>query len=240
MRVLPAIDVSRGRVVRLLRGRRGTETVYGEDPVEVALQWQAKGAHELHVVDLDAAFGDGGNRPTLERLLGAVRIPVQVGGGVRKIDDFLWCVDCGASRVIFGTAAVERPPEVRRALELAAEKVVLGVDVRNGRVATRGWEVDSPRIPVDFAREWMREGVATFVYTDVRRDGSLEGPNVDAVARFASETGARVIASGGVGTLDDLRRLRAVESQGVDGVILGRALYEGAFTLEEALDTFSI
>ena len=236
MTIIPAIDIEDGKCVRLVRGERGTETVFGEDPVEVALAWQDQGARLLHVVDLDAAFQpDHGNRPAIARIVKAVGIPVQVGGGVRSLADFDRLLETGAARVVFGTAAVENPSVVREALGIAPQAVVVGVDVRDGKVAVRGWQEDSAQEPVELGKRWVEEGVDTFIYTDISRDGVLTGPNVAAVRRFARETKARVVASGGVGSLDDLRRLREAETDGVEAAIVGRALYERIFTLAEAM-----
>jgi phosphoribosylformimino-5-aminoimidazole carboxamide ribotide isomerase len=240
MKVIPAIDIRGGCCVRLLRGERGTETIYGGDPVEMALAWEEQGAELLHVVDLDAAFeGTGGNWPSVERILASVRIPVQVGGGIRSAGDFARLVETGADRVVFGTAAVESPFSVKEALEVAPSKVAIGVDVREGAVAVRGWQDQSGEGPVAFGKRWVEEGVSTFIYTDILRDGSLEGPNVAAVRNFAQEVAARVIASGGIGSLDDLRLLREVERDGVDAVIVGKALYERHFTLADAMKAAS-
>ena len=237
MTIIPAIDIVGGKCVRLVRGERGTETVFGEDPVQVALAWQAQGARLIHVVDLDAAFEpEEGNRPAIVRIVEAVRIPVQVGGGVRSFGDFERLRETGVARVVFGTAAAENPSVVRQALESAAGSVVVGVDVRGDKVAVRGWKRDSEHGPIEFGKRWVDEGVQTFVYTDISRDGAMTGPNVDAVRRFAKETGARVVASGGIASLDDLRHLREAESDGVEAAIVGRALYEKIFTLAEALE----
>ena len=236
MTIIPAIDIEDGKCVRLVRGERGTETVFGEDPVEVALAWQDQGARLLHVVDLDAAFQPGhGNRPAIARIVKAVGIPVQVGGGVRSLADFDRLLETGAARVVFGTAAVENPSVVREALGIAPQAVVVGVDVRDGKVAVRGWQEDSAQEPVELGKRWVEEGVDTFIYTDISRDGVLTGPNVAAVRRFARETKARVVASGGIGSLEDLRRLREAETDGVEAAIVGRALYERIFTLAEAM-----
>jgi phosphoribosylformimino-5-aminoimidazole carboxamide ribotide isomerase len=237
MKVLPAIDIRDGGCVRLLQGKRGTETVYGEDPLEIALEWERQGAEWLHVVDLDAAFQSrSANRSVIEQIVARVHMQVQIGGGVRSFEDFQHWIDRGAARVVFGTAAVEDPAVLHRALRTGADKVAVGVDVKGGVVAVRGWEETSTQDPVCFGRRWTEDGVETFIYTDVRRDGSLEGPNVEAIRHFARETRASVIASGGVGSVEDLRRLRELEADGVDGVIVGRALYVGAFTLRRAKD----
>ena len=237
MTIIPAIDIEGGKCVRLIRGERGTETVFSEDPVEVALAWQEQGARLIHVVDLDAAFeATEGNRPAVSRIVEAVRVPVQVGGGVRSYADFERLRGAGVARVVFGTAAAKSPSVVRQALASDAPSVVVGIDVRDGRVAVRGWREDSEHGPIELGKRWFGEGVTTFVYTDISRDGVMTGPNVEAVRRFARETGARVVASGGIGSLEDLRRLRVAEADGVEAAIVGRALYERIFTLTEAME----
>ena len=235
MKILPAIDIRDGRPVRLLGGLKETETAYGQDAVEMALRWEAEGAEALHVVDLGAAFEEKDNRPVVESILSAVRIPVQVGGGLRSVSEFDRFLELGVARVIFGTAAVENPALVREAIRMASERVMVGVDVRWGNLAVHGWESEASEDPMAFAKSWMDQGVTTFVYTDVLRDGSLVGPNTEAIRSFARGTGARVIAAGGVGSLEDLRRLGELEPDGVEAAIVGRALYEQKFTLPEAM-----
>ena len=236
MRVIPAIDIRGARPVRLLRGEKGTETVYGEDPVAVALEWQRQGAEWLHIVDLDGAFGEeNANRHVVVEILKKLEIPVQVGGGVRTFEDFRSLVSRGAERVVIGTAAIEDPAMVMEALRMAPERVVIGVDVRRGRVAVRGWEVESGELPREFGRQWKDKGVSTFLFTDIQRDGALEGPNIDALRDFCSGIGTGVIASGGVAQLEDLQRLSELGNAGVEAAIVGKALYERKFTLAEAM-----
>jgi phosphoribosylformimino-5-aminoimidazole carboxamide ribotide isomerase len=240
MRVVPAIDLRRGSTVRLVRGERGSETRYGSDPEAVAAHWESEGASMLHVVDLDAAFGEPTQRALVVRIVRRVAIPVQVGGGIRTLDDFLRLRDAGAARVVFGTAAAENPEIVARAIEEDRDKVVVGVDVKNGNVAVRGWTEGTPADPIELGRRWAAAGVRSFVYTEVARDGVMSGIDLESTARFARATGAngarggRVIASGGIGSLDHLRELKAIASIGIEGVIVGRALYEKAFTFAEA------
>jgi phosphoribosylformimino-5-aminoimidazole carboxamide ribotide isomerase len=238
MRVIPAIDLRQGSCVRLVRGERGSETRYGSDPEAVASHWESEGASMLHVVDLDAAFGEPPQRALVGRIVRRVSIPVQVGGGIRTLEDFLGLRDAGAARLVFGTVAAENPEIVTRALEEDGDRVVIGVDVRNGKVAVRGWTEGSGADPLALGRKWARDGVAGFVYTEVVRDGVMTGLDLEATARFARAAGGRVIASGGVGSLDHLRALKTIASAGIEGVIVGRALYERAFTLAEALETF--
>lgn len=236
MRIIPAIDIRGGRAVRLLRGARGTETVYGDNPVATALEWQRQGAEWLHLVDLDGAFSEkSDNRLVVEEVLKRLDIPVQVGGGVRTIDDFRCLVEGGAERVVIGTAAIEEPAVVIDSLSLAPERVVIGVDVRDGQVAVRGWEVESGETPCEFGLRWRDRGVLSFLFTDIQRDGSLEGPNIHALRDFCRCIGAGVIASGGVSRLEDLNHLSELENEGVEAAIVGKALYEGAFTLAEAM-----
>jgi phosphoribosylformimino-5-aminoimidazole carboxamide ribotide isomerase len=238
MRVIPAIDLRQGSCVRLVRGERGSETRYGSDPEGVAAHWESQGASMLHVVDLDAAFGEPPQRALVERIVRRVSIPVQVGGGIRTLEDFLGLRDSGAARLVFGTVAAEKPEIVTRALEEDRDKVVIGVDVKHGRVAVRGWTEGAGTDPLDLGRKWAAEGVSGFVYTEVARDGVMTGVDLEATAGFARAVGGRVIASGGVGSLDHLRALKTIASAGIEGVIVGRALYERAFTLPEALETF--
>jgi phosphoribosylformimino-5-aminoimidazole carboxamide ribotide isomerase len=240
MRILPAIDIRRGRCVRLLQGDPGAETVYGHDPAEMAREWERQGAEWIHVVDLDAALEDReSNRSVIEAIVADVSIPVQVGGGIRSSDDFRRLIDCGAARIVFGTAAVERPTLVTDALDLKPESVVVGVDVRRERVSIRGWKRDSTETPLEFGKRWVEAGVSSFVYTDIHRDGSLQGPNIEALERFAKAVGGGVVASGGIGELNDLRRLLELERHGVEAAIIGKALYDGAFTLSEAREVVS-
>jgi phosphoribosylformimino-5-aminoimidazole carboxamide ribotide isomerase len=200
----------------------------------MALHWRKEGADWIHVVDLDAALGEEGNRRAIERILKHFDSGIQVGGGVRSISDFERLVEAGAARVVFGTAAVEEPSLVEEALRVAPERVVVGVDERDGQVAIRGWKETANQNPIDFARRWMDRGVSTFVYTDIHRDGSQRGPNMTAIRDFANGTKSRVIASGGIGKLEDIRQLQALEKDGVKAAIVGKALYEGAFTFKEA------
>lgn len=231
MKLIPAVDVRRGRVVRLLRGEDGTEDTYDMTPVEAARRWESEGAPCLHVVDLDAAFGEGRQRELVTKIVRTVDIPVQLGGGVRSYEDFAELDAMGASGIVFGTAAVEKPDVVEQALLRAEGKVVLGVDVKAGRLAVRGWTHTAAEAPGAFGDRWRARGVRRFVFTDVSRDGARAGVNVEATAAFARAMGGGVVASGGVGTLEHLRALR--DLIGIEGVIVGRALYEEAFSFEQ-------
>ncbi|HSF14401.1 MAG TPA: HisA/HisF-related TIM barrel protein [Vicinamibacteria bacterium] len=231
MRLIPAIDLRRGRVVRLRQGREGSEDVYDLTAVEAARRWEELGATCVHVVDLDAAFGEKRQHELVAAIVEAVDIPVQLGGGVRCYEDFVELDRIGVSRIVFGTAAVERPDVVERAIARVAGKVVIGVDVKAGRLAVRGWKQTADEDPEAFGRRWHDRGARRFVFTDISRDGDMSGVNLEATAAFARATDGGVVASGGVGTLEHLRSVRGLA--GVEGVIVGRALYEGAFPFDE-------
>lgn len=238
MIIYPAIDLRGGRCVRLRQGDEATETVFAADPVEAARRWEAEGAEWLHVVNLDGALGRSGaeNLRALERILAAVKLAVQFGGGLRSLEDIERLLELGVARVILGTVAVREPQMVAEALaRYGPERVSVGIDAREGRVAIHGW-VDTADMDALELAERMRElGVTRVVYTDVGRDGMLSGVNVEATARLARHSGLRVIASGGVASVEDIRLLRSHEAEGIEGVIIGMALYRGAVRLEEAL-----
>jgi phosphoribosylformimino-5-aminoimidazole carboxamide ribotide isomerase len=232
--VIPAIDLRHGRCVRLLRGEQGSESHYLDDPVEAALHWESEGALSLHVVDLDGAFGEPSQKEVVGRIVRSVRLPVQVGGGVRSGEDFRRLRDLGAARVVFGTVAIESPDVVERALAEDGEAVVVGIDVKERRVAVRGWTSRSGFDPAELGRKWASSGVRRFVYTEVSRDGAMEGIDLERTEAFARAVRRPVTASGGVGTLAHLLASRPLARAGVDGVIVGKALYEKVFTLGEA------
>ena len=237
--VYPAIDLRRGRVVRLRQGDPGRETTYADDPLSVARRWQEAGATWLHVVNLDGAFDERSqeNQAALERIL-TTGLRIQFGGGVRDSATLRRALDLGASRVVIGTAAVKNPQLVDEALRMCGpERVALGIDARAGRVRTHGWREAAPMTAVELAGEWAARGVRWFIFTDVSRDGMSSGLNLQATVQLARAigahaTGTHVIASGGVSSLEDVRRAHAA---GLSGVIIGRALYEGHVTLADAL-----
>lgn len=238
MIIWPALDLRGGRVVRLVQGRAEAETVYSERPAEVAHNWQAQGAQWLHVVDLDRALGDQAspNRAALETILQAVTIPIQFGGGLRDEASILRALDLGVRRVVVGTLAVEHPDEFAAVVaRVGAERLVVAADVRQGRVATRGWQALSELDLVTFGRNMRALGLAHALVTDIARDGMLSGVDAEALARAARDTGLLVIASGGVATLDDVRALARCTDRGIEGAIIGQALYTGAFSLSDAL-----
>jgi phosphoribosylformimino-5-aminoimidazole carboxamide ribotide isomerase len=240
MIIYPAIDLRRGRCVRLRQGRRDQETVYGDDPVQVAKRWVAEGASWLHVVNLDGAFGEGGeadspNLTAVRAMAEAVSVPIQFGGGMRSWVAIERALDLGVQRIILGTVAIERPALLERALErFGPERVAVGIDARDGRVLTHGWEETSEMEVIAFGGRMADVGVTRVIYTDVSRDGMLTGVNVAATAALAEATGLNVIASGGVSSLDDVRRLREVDAD-IEGAIIGKALYTGDVILGDAI-----
>lgn len=237
MIIFPAIDMRQGKCVRLLQGRADQETVYFQDPVAVAQRWEAEGARWLHLVDLDGAMSTGfQNRAIARQIFKALRIPVQFGGGIRETKDIEEILDAGAARVILGTVAVSRPELVAEAVQRHVEKIVVGLDARDGFVATHGWNQVERLEAVALAKSLAQLGVRRVVYTDISKDGMMAGPNIEATRRLAESSGLKVIASGGVSSLHDLRQVRELEPVGVEGAIVGKALYETRFSLREALE----
>ena len=237
MLIFPAIDLRRGKCVRLLQGRADAETVYDDDPVKTALCWKKAGAQWLHLVDLDGAFaGKPRQLPVVKEIINRAGLPVQLGGGIRTLEQIKEAFAAGVERVILGTVAITDPDLVKEACAAFGwERVIVGIDARDGFVAVKGWQDISSRHFLEVACQIRDLGCRRLVFTDTSKDGMLTGPNIQATAELAEKTGMHVIASGGVGTLEDLRKLRPLESLGVEGVIIGKALYEGKFTLQEAL-----
>jgi 1-(5-phosphoribosyl)-5-[(5-phosphoribosylamino)methylideneamino] imidazole-4-carboxamide isomerase/N-(5'phosphoribosyl)anthranilate isomerase len=231
--LLPAVDVADGRAVRLVQGEAGTETSYG-DPLAAALQWQGDGAQWIHLVDLDAAFGRGTNSTLLAEVVGKLDVAVELSGGIRDDASLEAALATGAARVNIGTAALERPAWVRRAIATHGERIAVGLDVRGTTLAARGWTEDGGEL-FDVLARLDADGCPRYVVTDVRRDGTLTGPNTDLLREVCAATQRPVVASGGVSSLQDLRVLSSLTSLGVEGAIVGKALYAGAFTLPEAL-----
>ena len=232
--LLPAVDVAAGQAVRLVQGEAGTETGYG-DPLEAALAWQSAGAQWLHLVDLDAAFGRGSNAPLLAEVVGKLDIKVELSGGIRDDASLAAALATGCARVNIGTAALEQPDWVRRVIGEHGEAIAVGLDVRGTRLAARGWTSEGGELTGTLAR-LDADGCARFVVTDVTKDGTLKGPNLDLLRQVCSLTSRPVIASGGVSSLDDLRAIASLVPLGVEGAIVGKALYAGAFTLTDALE----
>lgn len=238
MLVIPAIDLKNGSCVRLVQGRKTDVTVYGNDPVAVAKQFAHAGAQMIHVVDLDGAFegGESPNRAVVKKIVAAVDVPIEFGGGVRSMDDVQQLCDAGVERVVLGTLAVESPELLRKLVSRFSEKICVGIDARDGQVMTRGWESETRIFAVDLARRVAAYGIGRIVYTDIARDGMLTGPNVGQTVAVARAGNVRVTASGGVSSLDDLKRLRDAGEPLLDSVIVGKALYEEKFKLEDAIN----
>ena len=236
MILFPAIDLKDGAAVRLLRGEMGSATVFNPDPAAQAREFAAAGFAWLHLVDLNGAFaGRPVNDAAVRAILAAIDLPVQLGGGIRDMATVEAWLEAGVRRVILGTAAVKTPELVTEACRAFPGRIVVGIDARGGKVALEGWAEASEIEALDLARRFEDCGVAAIVYTDIERDGALQGVNVEATAALAAAIGTPVIASGGVSSLDDLAALRAVESCGLEGVIAGRALYDGRIDPKSAL-----
>ena len=236
MDVIPAIDLLEGRCVRLFQGDYAQSQVYNENPVEVARQWEAEGATCLHLVDLDGAkAGKPENWQAIGAIARAVSLPIQVGGGLRDADRVSALFDLGVQYAILGTVAVENPELVGQLCGKFPGQIIVGIDARDGKVATRGWLETSEVTAVELAKRMSEMGVAAIVYTDIKRDGTLKGPNMEALRELARAINTPVIASGGVSNLSDLLKLLSLVPSGVSGVIVGRALYTGDVSLKEAI-----
>ncbi|WP_018600138.1 bifunctional 1-(5-phosphoribosyl)-5-((5-phosphoribosylamino)methylideneamino)imidazole-4-carboxamide isomerase/phosphoribosylanthranilate isomerase PriA [Mycobacterium sp. 155] len=239
--LLPAVDVVEGKAVRLVQGKAGSETDYGS-ALDAALAWQRDGAQWIHLVDLDAAFGRGSNRELLAEVVGKLDVDVELSGGIRDDESLKAALDTGCARVNIGTAALENPQWCAAAIAEYGDKVAVGLDVQivDGahRLRGRGWETDGGDL-WDVLQRLEREGCSRYVVTDVTKDGTLTGPNLELLGAVAERSGVPVIASGGVSSLDDLRAIATLTERGVEGAIVGKALYAGRFTLPEALAAVS-
>lgn len=236
MLIYPAIDIKNGKCVRLTQGVKEAETVYFEEPWEVAKDFESQGAKRLHVIDLDGAFeGVSRNQEAIQKIIDTVKIPVQTGGGIRSLEKLEQLFSIGVWRCILGTKALEDKAMLQEALKRYGDRIVVSVDAKDGLVAVEGWTRVGTRAAMDFARELETMGLKTLVYTDIAMDGMMKGPNLEAVTRLRKGVSLEIIASGGVSDLQDLRNLKKI---GVEGAIVGKALYEGALTLaaiEEAM-----
>ena len=234
MLLIPAIDLRNGFCVRLLQGESDKETVYSNDPAAMAVKFEETGAKRLHVVDLDGAFnGVGDNISSIRSILKNVSIPVQIGGGLRTEEDIDRMLDLGASAVIVGTMAVKHPDVLEKLLKkYTDEQIILGIDSRNRKVSIEGWKESTEIQDVEFALRWKNSGIKRVVFTDISRDGMLSGPNLAALREMAQHTGLKIVASGGISSMDDLEQLKTLESNGVDQAISGKAIYEGKIDLK--------
>lgn len=236
MTIFPAIDLRGGKCVRLFKGDFDQETVFSDQPAEVAQQWQAQGAQFLHLVDLDGArAGHSENLATVREILAAVTIPVELGGGIRTLENIDEVLALGVRRVILGSVAVRDPELVAAACAKYGDRIVVGIDAKAGIVAVDGWGVSGDVDVITLAKRMKQAGVRTIIYTDISRDGTLAGVNVEATAKLARESGVHVVASGGVRDVRDIEALKPYEKDGIEGVIVGKSIYTGSLSLPEAL-----
>ena len=237
MLLIPAIDLKNGFCVRLLQGESDMETVYSSDPAAMAVKFEEAGAERLHLVDLDGAFqGEGTNIPSIRSILKNVSIPVQIGGGLRTEEDIDRMLAFGVSAVIVGTMAVKHPDVLENLLnKYSDEQIILGIDARNRKVSIEGWKENTKIKDVKFALKWKNYGIKRVVFTDISRDGMLSGPNLAALREMAEHTGLKIVAAGGISSMDDLEQLKPLEPNGVDQAISGKAIYEGKIDLKRVL-----
>ena len=237
MLVIPAIDIRNGKCVRLFKGDFAQETVFSDKPEEVAVKWQEAGARMIHLVDLDGAVERRPmNLETIERILHAVNISVELGGGIRSMENIEEVLKMGVDRVILGSVAVKNPALVEEACKKYKERIVVGIDAKKGIVAVDGWGVSGDVTAGALAKKMVKAGVRTFIYTDISRDGTLSGVNAEETAALAKSSGANVIASGGVHSIEDIRRLKALGKMGICGVIVGKSIYTEMLDLREAIE----
>lgn len=237
MIIIPAVDIKNGKCVRLLQGRMDAETVYSDDPGAMAAKWAGLGARMIHVIDLDGAFAKSPqNTASIRKILEAVNVPVQLGGGIRNEETVHQYLEMGVKRVIIGTEAIKKPAFVKKVCRAHSQRVVVGIDARNGKVAIDGWTQTTRVDAIDLAREFEDCGVAAINFTDIQRDGMQSGPNIEATRRLAESVSIPVVASGGVSSIKDVEALLPLQESGVVGVIIGKALYSGTLDLKAALD----
>jgi phosphoribosylformimino-5-aminoimidazole carboxamide ribotide isomerase len=237
MMIIPAIDIKNGKCVRLLQGRMDAETVFSNDPSAMAAQWEDQGAEMLHVVDLNGAIEKSPqNLTSIQRIVDAIHIPVQVGGGIRDMKTIKQYFDIGIAKVVIGTEAIRNPELVRQACKDYPGGIVVGIDARKGRVAIEGWTQNTDIRAIDLARQFEDYGVSAINFTDIHRDGMQTGPNIAETRELAEAVRIPIVASGGVSTLEDIRNLLPLSRSGVIGVITGKALYSGTLNLKEAID----
>lgn len=236
MIIIPAVDIKDGKCVRLFQGRMDAETVFSDEPVEMAKRWEDEGAEMIHVIDLDGAFEKHPkNLNAISKIIQTVAVPVQVGGGIRNMNTIRMFIDLGVKRVIIGTEAIKNPDMVKTASKAFPEQIVVGIDARNGLVAIDGWTETTRMLAIDLAKQFENCGVAAINFTDIHRDGMQTGPNIDETRSLAKAVSIPVVASGGVSTLADIKDLLPLQEVGVVGVITGRALYDGNLSLKEAI-----
>ena len=237
MIIIPAVDIKNGKCVRLLQGRMDDETVYSDNPQAMASKWTRLGAQFIHVIDLDGAFAKiPQNMGSIRKILQSVNVPIQLGGGIRNEETVRIYLEMGVKRVIIGTGAIKKPEFVKKVCKTYPGQIVVGIDARNGKVAIDGWTQTTRIEAMELAKEFEDCGVAAINFTDIHRDGMQTGPNLDAILRLAEAISIPVVASGGVSSIEDIKNLLPLETAGVTGVIIGKALYSGKLDLKEALD----
>ncbi len=236
MIIFPAIDIRGGKCVRLLKGDFNQETIFSDSPADMARKWQAQGAEYLHLVDLDGALaGSSQNLAAIEEILKVVDIPTELGGGIRSMEQIDQLLAMGITRVILGSVAVKNPDLVREACTKYGERIVVGIDAKDGIVAVEGWGKSGNIGVIELAQKMKEAGVKTIIYTDISRDGTLSGVNVEATVKLAQESGVKIVASGGVKSLEDIKALKKQESVGIEGVIAGKSIYMGTLDLTAAI-----
>ncbi|HEA46932.1 MAG TPA: 1-(5-phosphoribosyl)-5-[(5-phosphoribosylamino)methylideneamino]imidazole-4-carboxamide isomerase [bacterium] len=236
MFIIPAIDLIEGRCVRLREGRLSSEEVYSKEPVAVAELWELKGAKRLHIVDLDGAFeGEPQNLKIVKRIAKSIKIPIQFGGGVRSLKTIREVLDCGVEYVILGTTAISKPEFVKQAVKKFKKRIMVSIDASNLKVRVQGWEKKTRKTAPVLAREMVKLGVRNIIFTDIRRDGTLKGPNISQIKKMLKVVNIPLIISGGISSLEDIRKLKPLEKKGLSGVIIGKALYTGQVDLEKAI-----
>jgi phosphoribosylformimino-5-aminoimidazole carboxamide ribotide isomerase len=236
MIIIPAVDIKNGRCVRLLQGRKNAETVYSDDPVQMAKKWESQGAELIHMIDLDGAFQQHPqNTDPIKKSVEQLDIPVQVGGGIRNERTIRQYIEIGVKRVIIGTEAIKNPKLVKKACKAFPEQIVVAIDARRGMVAIEGWTQTTPMKAIDLAKRFEDCGVAAINFTDINRDGMQTGPNIEETRRMAEAISIPVIASGGVSTIDDIKNLLPLNAIGITGIIIGNALYSGSLDLKDAI-----
>ncbi len=237
MLIIPAVDIKKGRCVRLLQGREDSETVFSDDPSAMAARWEGEGAELVHVIDLDGAFSKGPqNVEAVKRILDRVDIPIQLGGGIRSMETISTYLDLGVGRVILGTEAIRNPSLVEQACKAFPNRIMVGIDARKGMVAIEGWTQTTEQKAVEMAKGIEGPGLAGIIFTDIHKDGMQTGPNIEETKRMAESVSTPIIASGGVGDINDIKALARLEPLGVVGIITGRALYDGRLDLKKALE----
>jgi len=237
MLIIPAVDIKDGRCVRLEQGKMERETIFSEHPEKMAIQWERKGAKKIHIVDLDGAVsGRPVNTKIIQRITESISIPVELGGGIRSLDAIEEYISLGIADVIVGSAAYSDPDLVKEACKRFPGRIIVGIDARDGRVAVQGWTESTGVSAIDLAKVFEGVGVTALIYTDIARDGMKSGPNIESIRSFASATALPVIAAGGVSSLKDIEELLLLQADGVSGIIIGRALYDGSIELDKAIE----